>query len=157
MSWPGRSCLPRRQDLFGLDLAVLSLNLSLEGGGGLLECLAAGQGLAREILFTFFEGKLSALVPGFGLRFRLIGLITQTFLAGDGHGNRLSQFHKVRLHVSDGLIQDLGWILHAADGGIGVGAHQAAEPVKETHGEGWNLAEASEIHADLPLIFVLWQ
>ena len=119
--------------LQGLHLAVLRLDLGRQGCGGFLEGLTAGQRFPCQVFLAFLERELRPLVPGGRLGGCLLGLAAQPLLAGNCEGNGLTQFHQVRLHVGNGLIENLGWILHAADGSIGVGAHQAAQPVEEAH------------------------
>ena len=60
-------------------------------------------------------------------------LAGQSLLTRDRQGDGLPQLDKIRLHVGDGLIEDLGRVLHAADGSVGVGTNQPAQPIKETH------------------------
>ena len=63
----------------------------------------------------------------------LFSLAAQTLLTRDRQGDGLTQLDQIRLHIGDGLIEDLGGVLHAADGSVGVGTNQPAQPIKETH------------------------
>ena len=143
--------LQRHQALLqGLHLSVLCLDLGIQRCGGLLEGLATAQRLTGQVLFALLQGQLGTFVPGFRLRLGLFGLVAEPLLAGDRHGHRLAQLHQVRLHVGDGLIKDLGWILQTTDGGVGIGAHQSAQPVEEAHGEIQIRAEVSQIRRNPP-------
>ena len=71
-------------------------------------------------------------------------LIAKALLAGNRHGNRLTQLDQIRLHVSNRLVENLDRILHAADSSIGIGADQATQPIKEAHCTVRILAEVSE-------------
>ena len=66
----------------------------------------------------------------------MIGLIAETLLTGDRHGDGLAQLHQILLHVRHGLIENLHGILGLAHEVVDVGAQQSAEPVEETHGSG---------------------
>jgi hypothetical protein len=50
--------------LEGVHLAGLTGQLVVEGGGGVLVGLAAGEGLAGKLLLPFLEGQLGPLIPG---------------------------------------------------------------------------------------------
>ena len=120
--------------LQGVHLAGLGADLAIQRRGGVLVGLAAREGIAGELLFTLFQGQLGAVVPGCGLALGLFRLILQAFLAGDGGGHGLAEFHQVGLHVSHRLVEDLARILCLADEVVEVGAQQAAKPIKKAHG-----------------------
>ena len=119
-----------------LHLARLALQLGVEGVGGVLVGLAAGEGFAGQVFLALLHGQLGPFVPGFGLGAGLLGLVLDAFLAGDRGGHGLAQLHQLRLHVGDGLVEDFAGIFGATQHRVGVGPHQSAKASKETHGLG---------------------
>ena len=122
--------------LEGLDLAGLAGDLGVEGRGGLGVGLAAGEGLAGQILAAFLEGQLGLAHPEAILGAGLIGLVLRALLAGDRRSDGLAQLDQVGLHVGHRLIENLGRILRLAHQVVEVGAQQTAEPIKKAHGSG---------------------
>ena len=97
-----------------LHLAGLAVELGREGGGGFLAGAAPGQGFLGQVFFPLFQGQLGPFVPGGALALGLLGLVGNALLAGNRCGHGLAQLDQVRLHVSDGLIENLARIFHAA-------------------------------------------
>ena len=118
----------------GLHLTALGIELAIERGGGLLVGLAAAEGFFGQILLTFFERQFGALIPGLRLVFGLLGLVLDAFLTGDRRGHGLAQLDQVRLHVSNGLLQDLDGVFSPADQIVQVGAKQTPDTIKQAHG-----------------------
>ena len=119
-----------------LHLARLALQLGVEGVGGVLVGLAAGEGFAGQVFLALLQGQLGPLVPGFGLGSGLLGLVLDAFLAGDGGGHGLAKLHQLGLHVRHGLVEDFAGIFGATQHRVGVGPHQTAKASKETHERG---------------------
>ena len=131
----GDLALEGQEVLFqGLHLTALGIELAIERGGGLLVGLAAAEGFFGQILLTFFERQFGALIPGLRLVFGLLGLVLDAFLAGDGGGHGLAQLDQVRLHVSNGLLQDLDGVFRPANQIVQVGAKQTPDTIEKAHG-----------------------
>ena len=111
--------------LQGLHLSRLGFQLLPQGLGSVHVGFAPGQGFAGQLFIAPLEGQLGAAVPLVRLATGLAGLALNALLAGHGSGHRLAQLHQIRLHVHQGLVQNLGGIFRTAYQVVGIGAQQS--------------------------------